>query len=338
MGKRVKIVRIGEDVELPLVGAIAFGVVDRGTNVLQIRPVSFCPLSCIFCSTDAGPKTRYRNAEYIVSLDLMIEWVKAIVKFKGERHIEAHIDTVGEPLTYPRVVELVQALSEIKGIEVISMQSNGVLLSEKLLDKLANAGLSRINLSIHSLNSEKSKFLVGVEKYDLNHVTHMAEYIANSPVDLLIAPVWIPTLNDKDISELINYAIKIGAGKRWPPLGLQKYIPHKRVRKPDVIKSMSWRKFYSALRELEKKFNVKLVLKPRDFAIHERRMLPIKFKKFEKIKVKVLAEGWLKGEKIGSADGRAVTLVNAEKIPLGSKVKAVIIRNKHNIYLAKPII
>jgi len=41
--------------DIPLFGCIAFGIIDRGTNVLQVRPISECPLACIFCSTDAGP-------------------------------------------------------------------------------------------------------------------------------------------------------------------------------------------------------------------------------------------------------------------------------------------
>jgi uncharacterized Fe-S cluster-containing radical SAM superfamily enzyme len=51
---------------IPLVGHIAFGVIDRGTNIIQVRPTSLCNLNCIFCSVDAGPlftleKNRIRN-------------------------------------------------------------------------------------------------------------------------------------------------------------------------------------------------------------------------------------------------------------------------------------
>ena len=44
---------------MPLVGHVAFGIIDRGTNLLQIRPTSLCPLSCIFCSVDAGPRSNH---------------------------------------------------------------------------------------------------------------------------------------------------------------------------------------------------------------------------------------------------------------------------------------
>jgi uncharacterized Fe-S cluster-containing radical SAM superfamily enzyme len=51
---------------MPLVGHIAFGVIDRGTNILQVRPTTICPYNCIFCSVDAGPYSRYRQAEFVV--------------------------------------------------------------------------------------------------------------------------------------------------------------------------------------------------------------------------------------------------------------------------------
>jgi len=109
------------DSSIPLVGCIAFGLIDRGTNLIQVRPISTCPLSCIFCSTNAGPKSKIRQTEYIVPLDYLVEEFDKLVAFKGRRKIEAHIDTVGDPITYPHIVELVSRLSQIEGVEVVSL-------------------------------------------------------------------------------------------------------------------------------------------------------------------------------------------------------------------------
>ncbi len=329
------LIRIGTDVEVPLVGALAFGVIDRGTNVLQVRPTSLCPLSCIFCSTDAGPHSRHRAAEYMVDLDLMLEWVAQLARFKGSRGIEAHIDTVGEPATYPQLAELVQGLSEIPGIEVISMQTNGVLLDEAKLADLEAAGLSRINLSIHALDPELAKRLAGTDDYDLEGVLALAEAIASSGVDLLIAPVWVPGLNDAEIPRLIELARALGAGKRWPPLGIQKYLPHKRGRKPPGVRPMSWRAFYRALRELEARYGVKLVLRPEDFGMFKAPLLPPPFSVGEVVKARVVMPGWLKGEVTAVARGRAITIVGARGLEPGMTVLARVIHVKHTIYMAE---
>ncbi|RLE90567.1 MAG: radical SAM protein, partial [Thermoprotei archaeon] len=130
-----KLITIGEDI--PLIGSIAFGLIDRGTNLIQVRPSTQCPLSCIFCSTDAGPNSKWRQVEYLVPPDLLVDAFKQLAIFKGGKKLEAHIDTVGDPLTYPHLVELISLLREVPGVEVISMQTHGTLLTEKLVEDLA---------------------------------------------------------------------------------------------------------------------------------------------------------------------------------------------------------
>ena len=329
------------DSSIPLVGCVAFGLIDRGTNLIQVRPISTCPLSCIFCSTNAGPKSRIRQTEYIVPLDYLVEEFEKITAFKGRRKIEAHIDTVGDPITYPYIAELVSKISQIEGVEVVSLQTHGSILDEKMLDRLSAAGLTRINLSVDALNPELARKLTDTEWYDVKKVIQLIEYItSNTSIDLLLAPVWIPTINDAEIPKIIELAKKVGAGKRFPPLGIQRYEIHKHGRKVKGVRAHSWKYFYARLREWEKEFGVKLVLRPEDFGIHKRRMLPIPYRKYETVKVRVVGPGWLRREKLAvTLNGdRTVTLVNAEEIPVEAKLKARIVANKHNIFVAEPII
>ncbi len=328
-----RIFRISQDI--PLIGHVAFGLIDRGTNLVQVRPTSLCPLSCIFCSVDAGPKSRYRATEYLVDLDYLVDALKELVRYKGIRDAQAHIDAVGDPLTYPKIVELIQHIREIEGIGVISLETHGALLSEEILDEMDAAGLSRLNLSIDTMNPDLAKFLAGADWYDLTKVLELAAYVAeNLKMDLLIAPVWIPGLNDKDMLKIIEFAKKIGAGKRWPPLGIQKYEVHKYGRKPKGVKPISWYEFYRTLRVWEKKYGVKLVLNPKDFGIYKVKSLPLVFKKGQKVSAKIVGPGWHKGEWLAVAKGRVIAVLGtAGDPPIGSQVKVEILRNKHNIYV-----
>ncbi|MDI9619749.1 MAG: radical SAM protein [Candidatus Nezhaarchaeota archaeon] len=324
----------------PLVGCIAFGIIDRGTNILQVRPSSTCPLSCIFCSTDAGPRSRSRQAEYLVDLDHLLKWFKQLVKLKSSRSIEAHIDTVGDPLTYPRIIDLVHRLSEIPEVKVISMQTHGFLLSYSLINDMEAAGLSRVNLSIDSLDPDLAKRLSGTNQYEVKHITAMAEAIADSKVDLMITPVWVPGYNDAEIPKIIEYALSIKAGKLWPPLGIQKYCPHKRGRKPRGAKPASWLSFYRKLQELEHRYHVRLALRPEDFGVVKDSRIPVVFKKGEKVRVRVVGYGWLKGEKIAvpvRGDPAIITLVNASRVELEAKLPARILACKDGIYVAEPL-
>jgi len=329
------------DEPIPLLGCIAFGLIDRGTNVIQVRPITTCPLSCIFCSTDAGPRSRRRLTEYVVPSDYLVDWFKRVVAFKGEHRIEAHIDTVGDPATYNMMVDLVSSLSQIEGVEVVSMQTHGSILTEKTLDDLSDAGLTRINVSIDALNPDLAKKLSGTEWYNPSRVIDLMRHIvSNTKIDLLIAPVWVPGLNDSEMPKIIRLAKELGAGRRFPPLGIQKYLIHRYGRKVKGVKPMPWGKFYAQLKIWETEYDVKLILKPEDFGIHKRRKIPIPYERFETVSVRVIGPGWLKGEALAVTEryDRCITLINAGNIPIGAKLKARIISNKDNIFIAEPVL
>lgn len=328
--------KISRETGIPLIGTIYFGIIDRGTNLLQIRASNSCNLNCSFCSVDSGPDSKTRANNYFVELNYLIDTVKNVIKYKGIKDIECHLDSTGEPVTYPKIVELAKKLKELPEVKITSLQTNGTLLSESKIKQLEKAGLDRINLSINSMNGELAKKLSGVKWYDLEKIKYFAEKIANSKIDLLIAPVYLPRINDDEIPKIINFAKKIGAGKRFPPLGIQKYEKYKLGRKPTGLKIQTWWKFYNDyLKKLEKKYSTKLILKPEDFGIYKINPLPKTMKKNEKVNVEIVGPGWTKNEMIGVAKGRAVSILNCKKEK--GTIKTKIVSNKHNIYVGIPV-
>ncbi len=271
----------------------------------------------------------------MVDLPQLLSAFDWAASYKETDDIEAHIDTVGEPLMYPEIIELVQGLSQNKHVTVVSMQTNGVLLNRKIIDELEAAGLSRINMSIESLDAELAKRVAGNKSYNVEKVLENAEYIAqNTNIDLLIAPVWLPGINDAEMPKLIEFALEIGAGKKWPALGIQKFLPHRYGRKPD-IKVLGWGEFYSRLLEWEKLYNTKLVLKPEDFGSFRCKALPRVFKRYERVKVKVIGPGWMMKEKLAVARDRVVTILDADRIPVGAEVFVRMERVVDGIYIAR---
>ncbi len=332
-----ELVRVGKEVDLPLTGALPFGVVDRGTNLLQVRPSSGCNLSCPFCSVDEGPQGD-KAARYEVSLDYMLEYAGAVASRKDSDEIEMHIDGCGEPLLYPKIVELVDRFSRLEDVEVISMQTNGMLLDEEMVLKLEKAGLDRINLTINSLDEGTAKFMAGTDSYDLDKVLTNAETIASSNIDLLVAPVWIDGLNDEGIEDIIQYAKDLGAGEKWPPLGIQKYREHRNGRKVEGYSEIPWKKFHERLETLEEKYNVKLKLSPEDFGIEDADFsLGKVFRRGQKVKAEVLAQGWNPGQKLAVADHRTITILNGDKVSIGERATVKMLRSKHNLYLGKVV-
>ncbi|NJF24513.1 radical SAM protein [Thermococcus sp. Bubb.Bath] len=331
-----KVLYIHEDLDVPLLGYNAFGLIDRGTNLIQIRGVSGCNLSCVFCSVDEGPYSRTRKLDYVVDVDYLMKWFDEVARIKG-KGLEAHLDGQGEPLIYPFHVELVQALKDHPNVSVISMQSNGTLLNDKLVEELAEAGLDRVNLSIHSLDPDKAKMLMGMKNYDLEHVLDMAKALVNAGVDVLIAPVIIFGVNDDEAEAFIEFARKIGAGKRWPALGFQNYVPYKFGRNPTIAKVKPFREFYTWLRSLEEKTGMKpLVLKPKHFGMEKREFIPLAFRPGEIVKAEIVLPGRIEGEMIAKARNRLIEVINT-RAEVGDRVRVRIVRTRHGIYIGTEV-
>ncbi len=318
-----ELVFVTKESGIPLLGHSAFGIIDRGTNLLQVRCISGCNLSCIFCSVDEGRMSKTRKTDYIVDPDYMLEAVERVVEFKG-RGVEIHLDGQGEPTLYPYFEYFVERVSRIKGVDVISVQTNGTLLNDERISAIENH-VTRINLSISSMDPKLARRLHG--PYNLNKVLDVAEMIANSKMDLLIAPVWVPGYNDSEIPKIIEFALEIGAGKKYPPLGIQKYIPYRFGRKTG--KSMSFREFYSRLRKFEREYGVKLILRPEDFGMEKRERLPCPFKRGERVRARIVAEGRLVGEKLVVARDRSVAVMSEKKV--GEFVEFEVVQTKDGI-------
>ena len=326
---------ITRDTGIPLIGSVAFGIIDRGTSLLQVRPSCGCNLDCPFCSVDAGPCSRTRVTGYRVERGYLVDCVREAVAFKGGG-VECHIDSPGEPLIYSEIAPLVADLRSIPGVSVISMQSNGTLLTPDRIRALEEAGLDRINLSLHALDPDMARTLAGVDWYDVEKVAAMARAVAGSRMDLLVAPVYIPGINDAEIPKLIRFAREIGAGKQWPPLGIQKFERYRMGRTPPGVSPQSWNQFYRrSLAVWEAESGMHLRITPEDFGTERRPQFPRPFRKGEKVTLVIRGPGWLSGEKIAVGRGRSVSVLDCRR---GSgTVRARIVSAAHNIYVAVPV-
>src|SRR3989344_6275940 len=219
-----KTIYIHQSSGIPLIGTNYFGLIDRGTNIIEVKPITSCNISCVFCSVDEGPNSR-RKADFVVEKDYLVNEFRKLVEFKGSGNIDAHINAQGEPTLYADMAGLVRDIMSIKGVKRSSIDTNGTLLSKQLVDELADAGLTRINLSLNALEPEKAQKLAGYP-YNLSKVMEIARYIPTK-MDLIIAPVWMPGFNDEELPKLAKFAQEVGAGKNCPPIGIQNMLNYR---------------------------------------------------------------------------------------------------------------
>lgn len=322
------LIKIDKNSQIPLLGMIHIGVLDRGSSLLQVRASTYCNMKCTFCSTAAN-SFGIHPYNYEVELSYLVDWIKETIKLKENLVNQINIDSVGEPTAYPKIIELVKEIKKIPEIEIITMQSNGTLLSKEKIKALEEAGLNRINFSIHSLIPEQSKELFGSENYNLNKILETCKLIKNSKIELNLTPVYLPGVNDEQIGKIIEFAKELNC-----KISIQKYEIYKYTRKDKRVKKQNWYKFYKYLDALESKHNYKLKLGPTDFKILRSKRIPLVFQRGDIIYVEVIMPGWMKNEVIAKANNRAITVVDCNN-KIGDKIKVKILETRDSIYIGK---
>ena len=321
-----KTIYVHKNSDIPLIGSIYFGIIDRGTNIIEIRPITGCNLNCIYCSVDEGIPSN-RKIDFVVEKDYLVNEVKKLVGFKEIPDIEVHINAQGEPLLYSEIADLIKGIRKIKAVKTISLDTNGTLLTKSLVDRLAEAGLTRVNLSLNALSLDTAKKIAN-KLYNLKKVLEIAAYIPKR-MDLIVAPVLIPGYNDNEMPKLIEFAKKIKAGKNCPPIGIQSFLGYKFGRNP--VKAMTIEDFFKKIKELEKKHNIELIVKE-GFEILKARELPKPFKRKEVIEAEIVLPGRLNNEKLAMSRNRIISVPNCYK---EGRVKIRITRAKHNIFFGE---
>ena len=314
-----KTIYIHQNSGIPLIGSLAFGIVDRGTDMIEVKPITGCPLNCIFCSVDEGLGSK-KEADFVVEKDYIINELKKLIDYKN-CPVDVYINPHGEPLLYEDIVPLVDEISKIRHVRVLSIITSGSLLTKKLADELIKAGLNRINISLNAIKPETARKLAGTAHYDVEHVKEMAAYTAKK-IKVVITPVYVPGFNDEEIPKLIEFANKINAS-----IFIQNFLCNKRGRNP--AKELPMDEFYSMLRELENRYSVKLIA---DCRLVKTKELPKPFKKGDVVKASIICQGRYKNEGIAAANGRVITIPDCYKT---GTVSVKILRSRYNIFIGR---
>lgn len=103
-----------------------------------------------------GPNYPFLQSNQILSFEEIERLVKIFVSL-GVKKIRI---TGGEPLLRQDLPYLIERIHRIDGVEDIALTTNGSLL-KKLAQDLANAGLSRVSVSLDSLDEERFSAMNG---------------------------------------------------------------------------------------------------------------------------------------------------------------------------------
>jgi cyclic pyranopterin phosphate synthase len=165
----------------------------RGIEYLRISVTDRCNFRCLYCMPAEGlnwlPKAEILRYEEITDV------VRQLAPL-GLRRLRL---TGGEPTLRPDLARLVGMLRDVPGVEDIALSTNGVHLPTMSRD-LANAGLTRVNISADSLRPERvAKIARRNLPFDLVTSALAAENAGIGPIKVNV--VVMRGINDDEIAD-----------------------------------------------------------------------------------------------------------------------------------------
>jgi cyclic pyranopterin phosphate synthase len=168
---------------------------EREINYLRVSVTDRCNLRCIYCMPKKGLSLighddilRYEEIIRVIRVSLRLGLVKVRV-------------TGGEPLVRRGIVDFLSALRSVTGLKDVSLTTNGILL-KSMAGNIFSAGISRINVSLDSLNHAKYKEITrGGSLEDVLSGIEEAHRVGFSPIKINVV-----TIRGFNEDEVLNFA------------------------------------------------------------------------------------------------------------------------------------
>ncbi|MGE5300736.1 MAG: GTP 3',8-cyclase MoaA [Acidobacteriota bacterium] len=171
----------------------------REIDYLRLSITDRCNLRCVYCMPADGivPSTHKEILRY--------EEIIRIVGIGAGLGVKKVRLTGGEPLTRKNVSFLVSSMKKIRGIEDLSMTTNGTLL-ERHAQELADAGLDRVNISVDSFKPDRYREITRGGSLDsVMRGIASAEKAGLTPVKINVVPV--RGVNDDEVGDFARLTL-----------------------------------------------------------------------------------------------------------------------------------
>ncbi|MCF8067322.1 MAG: GTP 3',8-cyclase MoaA [Desulfobacterales bacterium] len=207
---------------------------NRHLNYLRISITDRCNLRCLYCvPPDKIPKLKHEDI-------LRYEEIIRIVRVGVDLGIKKVRITGGEPLVRKGAKDFLKSLSEIKGLEDISLTTNGVLLKDSI-ESILSAGIRRINVSLDSLDPQTYKKITGFDMFNRVWAGIMCAHENGlSPIKLNVVP--LRGRNDNELFDFANLSFKYPFHIRfieYMPIGHSDINAQKAIYAPELQERFS---------------------------------------------------------------------------------------------------
>ncbi|MFK4432819.1 GTP 3',8-cyclase MoaA [Bacillus sp. RC54] len=181
--------------------SVTLDKLQRPLKDLRISVTDRCNFRCRYCMPEEifGPDYSFLSNDKILSFD-EIERITRIFVSLGVRKLRI---TGGEPLLRRGLPQLIERLNKIDGVEDIGLTTNGSLL-KKFAPDLYKAGLSRVTVSLDSLEEDRFFYLNG-NRSKVQRVLEGIQAAAEVGMKIKINMVVQKGENEQDILQMAQY-------------------------------------------------------------------------------------------------------------------------------------
>ena len=166
----------------------------RHIDYVRLSVTDRCDFRCIYCMSE---KMTFLPRNAVLSLEEIFRVAKAFTQL-GVNKIRL---TGGEPLVRSNVMTLVENIGSLPGLDELLLTTNGSHL-EALAAPLKKAGVTRINISLDSLQADKFKQMTRTG--DLQQVLRGIEAaVATGFKTLRLNAVILNGINNHEIIDLL---------------------------------------------------------------------------------------------------------------------------------------
>ena len=171
----------------------------RRIEYVRLSVTDKCNLRCFYCMPK-GFKDFEQPEDW-----LTFDEIERVIKAFTELGVARVRLTGGEPLIRKNIAHLAQRLTALPGLDDLSLSTNAVLLNKQAED-LQNAGVSRINVSLDTLNHEKFKEITGGELQPVLDGLIAAKEAGFSPVKINM--VAMKGINEDEFEDMVEFCLQ----------------------------------------------------------------------------------------------------------------------------------
>lgn len=160
---------------------------------IHVCPSTFCNFKCKYCVHSLGTPTSLPNGikKGFMEYDTFTKLVEQLKEFPSKIKL-LNFAYLGEPLLNEKIPDMVKLAKVSNVSDRVEIVSNGSMLTHALSDKLVDAGLDRLRISIQGLDSKEyyymSKFRIDYSRF-LEELRYLYKRSRNSSTKIYIKTV-----------------------------------------------------------------------------------------------------------------------------------------------------